>query len=264
MADSDDSARPASEAVRLAGLAPEDPRPDDYDSARPASEAVRLAGLAPEDLAPLIDHTLLRADATPAEVEELCAQAVEWGFHAVCVNTRFVARAAAALAASEVCVCAVVGFPLGAASTQAKLAEALIACEDGARELDMVMAIGEAKAKNWDVVAGEIAALALSTRERALLKVIIECSLLTDAEKVRACQVAIEAGAAFVKTSTGFSAGGATTADVRLMREVVGPTYGVKASGGIRTRADALAMCAAGANRLGTSNGIAIVSPPPS
>jgi deoxyribose-phosphate aldolase len=236
----------------------------------PANKAVTSAPATSElttsELAACIDHTLLAAEATPADIEQLCAQALEWGFYAVCVNSRFVARAAAALAGSEVRVCSVVGFPLGAASVQAKLAEAIIACEDGAREIDMVMAIGEAKVGDWEAVAREIAAIALATREQALVKVIIECSLLTDAEKIEACRVAREAGAAFVKTSTGFARdsdgrlGVAQDADVRLMRETVGPDFGVKASGGIRTRATALAMLAAGANRLGTSKGVAILT----
>jgi deoxyribose-phosphate aldolase len=164
------------------------------------------------------------------------------------------------LEGSGVAVCAVVGFPLGAMSTGAKVAEARIAVEDGACELDMVIALGAAKAGEWGVVEADIAAVVEAVGAAACVKVIIECSLLTDAEKVAACEAAVCAGAAFVKTSTGFLGAGATVADVRLLRATVGEGLGVKASGGIRSAADALSMIEAGATRIGTSNGVAIVN----
>jgi deoxyribose-phosphate aldolase len=164
------------------------------------------------------------------------------------------------LEGSGVAVCAVVGFPLGAMSTGAKVAEARIAVEDGACELDMVIALGAAKAGEWGVVEADIAAVVEAAGAAACVKVIIECSLLADAEKVAACEAAVRAGAAFVKTSTGFLGAGATVADVRLLRATVGEGLGVKASGGIRSAADALSMIEAGATRIGTSNGVAIVS----
>jgi deoxyribose-phosphate aldolase len=217
-------------------------------------------------LASYIDHTLLKPETTLARVGRLCAEAREYGFASVCVNSRFVRLAvdAADAAADErpVAVCSVIGFPLGAASTQAKAAEARFAVLDGARELDMVMAIGAAKAEEWGEVTDDIAAVVEAARaveEDTLVKVIIECSLLTDAQKRAACEAAVSAGADFVKTSTGFLGAGATVGDVRLMRQIVGPDVGVKASGGIRTAADAICMIEAGATRIGTSNGIAIV-----
>jgi deoxyribose-phosphate aldolase len=217
-------------------------------------------------LASYIDHTLLKPAATSVHIEQLCAEAREYGFASVCVNSRFVRLAVDVLADAAdgypVAVCSVIGFPLGAASTQAKAAEARFAVLEGARELDMVMAIGAAKAEEWDEVTDDIAAVveAAKTAEAGtLVKVIIECFLLTDAQKRAACEAAVSAGADFVKTSTGFLSEGATVGDVRLMREVVGPDVGVKASGGIRTAADAIRMIEAGATRIGTSNGIAII-----
>jgi deoxyribose-phosphate aldolase len=213
-------------------------------------------------LASYIDHTLLKAEATSMQVMRLCEEALEYGFASVCVNSRFVRLAADVLAGSTA-VCSVIGFPLGAASTQTKTAEANRAVLDGARELDVVMAIGAAKAGKWDEVVDDLAAVvdvANTVDERGVIvKVIIECCLLTDTEKVAACEAAVRAGADFVKTSTGFLGGGATAEDVQLMRRVVGPNMGVKASGGIKTAMDALCMIEAGATRIGTSNGVAIV-----
>jgi deoxyribose-phosphate aldolase len=232
-----------------------------------------MVSMAYPQLASYIDHTLLKADATPAQVTRLCEEALEYGFASVCVNSRFVRLAADVLAGSTA-VCSVIGFPLGAASTQAKVAEANRAVLDGARELDVVMAIGSAKAGKWDEVVDDLAAVVdaakatgaahtvcAETADEAgvIVKVIIECCLLSDAEKAAACEAAVRADADFVKTSTGFLGGGATVEDVRLMRKVVGPNVGVKASGGIKTAADALRMIEAGATRIGTSNGVAIV-----
>jgi deoxyribose-phosphate aldolase len=211
------------------------------------------------NLASYIDHTLLRADAAPADIERLCAEAIEYGFHSVCVNPLYVQLAASKLVQTKAKTCSVIGFPLGASSTQAKVAEAVQAIRNGAQELDMVIAIGLAKAGEWGLVESDIAAVVEAARDKALVKIIIECCLLSDEEKVAACEASMRAGADFVKTSTGFSTGGATTGDVKLMRQTVGENLGVKASGGIKTREDALRMIEAGASRLGTSNGIAIV-----
>jgi deoxyribose-phosphate aldolase len=211
------------------------------------------------NLASYIDHTMLRADATPADIERLCGEAIEYGFHSVCVNPVYVQLAANKLAQSKIKTCSVIGFPLGATSTQAKVAEAAQAIRDGAQELDMVISIGLAKTGDWSAVVNDIAAVVEAARDKALVKVIIECCLLSDAEKVAACEAAVRASADFVKTSTGFSTGGATTGDVKLMRQTVGANLGVKASGGIKTRDDALRIIEAGATRLGTSNGIAII-----
>lgn len=211
-------------------------------------------------LAALIDHTLLKPEATPAQIEALCREAAEHHFASVCVNPAYVPLCVALLQGTPVAVCTVIGFPLGATTTAAKAFEAAEAAEAGARELDMVIAIGRLKAAAYADVAADIAAVVAAGHARgALVKVIIETALLTDEEKVAACLLAARAGADFVKTSTGFAGGGATTADVTLMRRVVGPAIGVKASGGIRTLADARAMLAAGADRIGASAGVAIV-----
>jgi len=211
-------------------------------------------------LARMIDHTLLKPEATPAEIERLCAEAAEHGFATVCVNPIYVALAANLLHGTPVAVCTVAGFPLGATPTPVKRFEALQVLDDGATEVDMVIPIGRLKAGQHDVVREDIYALAQLCHEQgALLKVILENALLTDDEKVSACRLAVEAGADFVKTSTGFAGSGATVADVALMRRTVGPEIGVKAAEGIRTYADALAMIAAGANRLGTSASLKIL-----
>lgn len=208
-------------------------------------------------LAGMIDHTLLKADATPEAVRRLCAEARQWRFASVCVNGSYVELAARELAGSGVKVCTVVGFPLGAASSAAKAAEARDAVERGADEVDMVLNVGRLKAGDDAYVQDDVAAVRKAADGRTL-KVILETCLLTDAEKERACRICREAGADFVKTSTGFSTGGATEADVALMRAAVGPDRGVKASGGIRTRSDAERMIAAGASRIGASASVAI------
>ena len=213
----------------------------------------------PTDLARSIDHTLLKPDATVSQIRELCAAARTHGFASVCVNPVWVRECAPLLRGSGVAVCTVVGFPLGASSSETKAFEAMHAANGGATEIDMVINIGALKGGDIAVVQEDIAAVRRAVPS-AILKVIIETALLTDAQKVTACQIAKACGANFVKTSTGFNGGGATIADVALMRATVGPDMGVKASGGVRTRADAEAMLAAGATRIGTSNGVAIVT----
>lgn len=205
----------------------------------------------------LFDHTILRADADSASVKKVCDEAKEYGFMSVCVNGYYAGYAAKQLEGTEVKVCTVVGFPLGQMSARAKAAEAAIAVEDGAGEIDMVINVAALKDKLYDVVLEDIKEVKKACGS-ALLKVIIEACLLTDEEKVKACQLAKEAGADFVKTSTGFSRAGAKTEDVKLMRSVVGTTMGVKASGGIRDKETAEAMVKAGADRLGTSATTAI------
>ena len=206
----------------------------------------------------LIDHTLLKQDATPEQILKLCEEAKEYDFMSVCVNPAYVPLAAEALKGSSVKVCTVIGFPLGMNLTKTKVEEAQLCIKQGADEIDMVINVGMLKSGNDDYVEAEIAELKAVAGER-VLKVIIETCLLTDEEKVRVCRLAKNAGADFVKTSTGFSTGGATVHDVRLMRETVGPEMGVKASGGVRTHEDLLAMVEAGANRIGTSNGTKII-----
>ena len=213
----------------------------------------------PWDLSPLIDHTLLKAEATGAQVETLCGEALDHGFASVCVNPLWVPLAAALLKGSPVRTCTVVGFPLGASALRAKAFEAETALREGAQEVDMVLAIGAAKAGDWATVRQDFDAVRSAVPAPALVKVILETCLLTDAEKVLACELAVEAGLDFVKTSTGFSTGGATTADVALMRRTVGSSVGVKASGGIRTYEAALQMVLAGATRLGLSASVAVV-----
>lgn len=217
------------------------------------------------DLARLIDHTLLRPGATRAEVEQVCAEALEYNFASVCVNAWWVPVVAGKLTGkfngSAVKVCTVVGFPLGATSTAAKVAETTTAIEEGAQEIDMVLNIGALKSGLAEDAQADIAAVARAAHQHgAILKVILETCLLTDAEKEIACRLSVAAGADFVKTSTGFSTGGATEEDIALMRRVVGPHIGVKASGGVRTHDDAIRMVNAGATRLGSSAGIAIVT----
>ncbi len=212
----------------------------------------------PRELAGYIDHTLLKADATAREVETLCAEALQAGFASVCVNGSRVAFARRCLGGSAVRVAAVVGFPLGAMTTRMKCLEVEGAISDGAVELDVVMAIGQLKDGARDHVRRDIAEM-VRVAGTAKIKVILECCLLSYEEKVLACQLCSEAGATMVKTSTGFNSGGATLEDVRLMRATVPARMGVKASGGIRDTATALAMIEAGANRLGTSAGLALV-----
>lgn len=215
------------------------------------------------DLAPLIDHTLLRPDATPEEIDRLCDEAIRHGFAAVCVHPRFAAQAMERVRLTQVAVAAVVGFPHGATLLEVKRAEAEALVARGVHELDMVLPVGILKANLWSEVAADIEGVVAAARQRsgkpALVKVIIEAALLTDREKAIACIIAEQCGADFVKTSTGFSGGGATVEDVTLMRRVVGDRLGVKAAGGIRTREQALALVRAGATRIGTSRGPALV-----
>ena len=211
-------------------------------------------------LAKYIDHTLLKADATPEQIKKLCAEAEEYQFASVCVNSCYARLAHECLRGRGVAVCCVVGFPLGAMSPRAMAYEARCAAEDGASEIDMVLPIGALKAGDDETVRETIGAVVEAVTGRAIVKVILEACLLTDAEKVRACQLAESVGAAFVKTSTGFSSGGATEHDVALMRKSVSSAVQVKAAGGIRDRETALKMIAAGADRIGASAGIQIVS----
>ena len=211
-------------------------------------------------LAGIIDHTLLKPAATADDIARLCAEARQYGFGAVCVNGAWAPACRELLAGSPVKVCCVVGFPLGAMATAAKAFEAAQVVRDGAAEIDMVLNLGALKAGDDAWVEADIRAVVAAAAGRPV-KVILETGLLTDAEKVRACQLAQRAGAAFVKTSTGFMSGSAATeADIALMRRTVGPDMGVKASGGVRSLADARAMVARGATRLGTSSGVAIVT----
>lgn len=211
-------------------------------------------------LATYMDHTLLKPEATAADIDRIVAEARQYGTASVCVNPYWVTRVAAGLAGSGVKTCTVIGFPLGATSTASKVAETRDATAHGAQEIDMVINIGELKAGNDDAVRSDISAVANAVHEAgALLKVIIETCLLSDEEKRRACELSVAGGADFVKTSTGFSTGGATTADITLMRETVGPELGVKASGGIRTLEAAEAMIEAGATRLGVSAAVSIL-----
>ena len=209
------------------------------------------------ELASYIDHTLLKPEATESQIRALCAEARQWRFASVCVNPRWAATAAEELRGSRVKVCTVIGFPLGASVSAVKEFEARRAVADGADELDMVVSVGDLKAGRDEYVRSDIAAVVRGAQGRTV-KVIIEACLLTDEEKARACRLAAAAGADFVKTSTGFSTGGATVHDVALMRAVVGPDVGVKAAGGIHTRAEAEEMIAAGATRIGASAGAAI------
>ena len=206
----------------------------------------------------LFDHTILKADATRKDVKRVCDEAMAYSFCSVCVNSYYVPYVANLLHGSDVKICSVVGFPLGAMSTRAKALEAKIAVMDGADEIDMVINVGALKDRDYSVVLEDIKAVKEACGEN-ILKVIIETCLLTDDEKVKACELAKEAGADFVKTSTGFSSAGAKVEDVRLMRETVGPDMGVKASGGIHDKEFAKELVDAGANRLGTSATIDIV-----
>ncbi|CAM3413967.1 deoxyribose-phosphate aldolase [Marinicrinis lubricantis] len=206
-------------------------------------------------LAKYIDHTLLKPDAAEEQIRKLVREAQQYQFASVCVNPRWVKLCAQLLADSPVKVCTVIGFPLGAASREVKAFETQRAILDGAEEVDMVISVGDLKSGNDEAVKQDIHSVVETAQGKAIVKVIIETSLLTDAEKKRACELAVEAGADFVKTSTGFSGGGATVEDIRLMRLVVGERLGVKASGGVRTAEDALKMIEAGATRIGTSAG---------
>ncbi len=211
-------------------------------------------------LAGLIDHTALKPDTCKEQIKKLCREAVEYKFASVCVNPCYVTLCSEILKETDIKVCTVIGFPLGATSTASKVAETVEAVENGAEEVDMVINIGAVKSGDFNFVEKDIAAVVEATGGKAIVKVILETCLLTDDEKVICCKLSKEAGADFVKTSTGFSTGGATTQDIKLMRETVGTDMGVKASGGIRDYMTAKAMVEAGASRIGASASIAIVS----
>ncbi len=209
--------------------------------------------------ASMIDHTLLKAEATKEQIEKLCAEAKEFGFASVCVNPTWVKYCSELLQDSNVLVCTVIGFPLGANTTAVKVFEAKDAIANGAQEVDMVINIGALKDQNFELVQADIAAVVEAAKGSAIVKVIIETCLLTEEEKVKACELSVAAGADFVKTSTGFSTGGATAEDIALMRKTVGPELGVKASGGVRSLEDMQKMVEAGATRIGASSGVAIM-----
>ncbi|MGG4393110.1 deoxyribose-phosphate aldolase [Paenibacillus thiaminolyticus] len=211
-------------------------------------------------IAQMIDHTLLRADAVKDEITKLTEEAIRYQFASVCVNPAWVAHCAEQLAGTPVKVCTVIGFPLGASTTAVKAYETADAIANGADEIDMVINVGQLKAGNDDEVERDIAAVVTAAAGKALVKVIIETCLLTEEEKVRACELAVKAGADFVKTSTGFSTGGATREDVALMRRTVGERAGVKASGGVRSLEDVNTMIEAGATRIGASSGVSIMN----
>ena len=227
-----------------------------------ADRIASTLGVAPTDgsLRHMIDHTLLKPDATQDQIAQLCYEARKWGFASVCVNPSHVKLCSDLLKDSDVLVCTVVGFPLGATSTESKVFETQKAIRDGATEVDMVINVGALRSRDYELVERDIASVARACHtDGAILKVIIEAALLTDEEKVVACQLAKVAAADFVKTSTGFGPSGAAAEDVALMRRVVGPKMGVKAAGGIRTYADARKMIAAGASRIGASASVKIL-----
>ncbi|HPR80655.1 MAG TPA: deoxyribose-phosphate aldolase [Enterococcus sp.] len=207
----------------------------------------------------IMDHTILKADTPKSEVLRIIEEAKKYHFYSVCVNPVWVSLAAEELKGEPVSVCTVIGFPLGASTTATKVFETEDAIKNGADEVDMVISVGQLKSGDYEAVQNDIAGVVTAAKDRALVKVILETCLLTDEEIVKACELAKAAGADFVKTSTGFSTGGADVNDVRLMRETVGPEMGVKASGGIHNEAQALAMVEAGASRLGTSASVAII-----
>lgn len=211
------------------------------------------------NLAKYVDHTLLKPDATRDQIKTLCEEAANYDFASVCVNPYWVSFASELLQGAESKVCTVIGFPLGASTTETKVFETNNAIDNGAGEIDMVINIGALKNKEYDVVEADIKAVVDASHPRALVKVIIETCLLTDEEKVKACELSVAAGAEFVKTSTGFSTGGATFEDVKLMKDTVGDKALVKASGGVRSKEDALKMIEMGADRLGTSSGAKLV-----
>jgi len=215
---------------------------------------------APAQLAKYIDHTMLKPDAPDAAFDKLCDEAVYWKFKSVCVNSSRVRYVAKKLQGTGIKVCAVIGFPLGQMDSRAKAFEARRCMSDGASELDMVINVGALKSGNLKLVEDDIRAVRRATRNTTVLKVIIETSLLTDEEKVIACELSKKAGADFVKTCSGFAGGGATPEDIALMRRTVGPEFGVKASGGVRNYPRAMQLLAAGANRLGCVSSVAIVT----
>jgi len=218
------------------------------------------AGLMASDLVKYIDHTLLKPEATEEQINKLCEEAAKYHFFSVCVNSSWTEHCARKLAGTGVKVCSVVGFPLGAMDSRAKAFEARTAISNGANEIDMVMNVGAMKAKNLKVVREDMLAVRRACRQGIILKVILETCMLTEEEKVLACQIARDCELDFVKTSTGFNKAGATVADIALMRRTVGPKMGVKAAGGVKSFEDAIAMINAGATRLGTSSGAQIVT----
>lgn len=227
-----------------------------------ADRVASTLGVAPTDgrMAHYIDHTLLKPDASQEEIAQLCYEARKYGFASVCVNPSYVKLCAQLLKGSDIDICTVIGFPLGATPTDGKVFETQQAIREGATEIDMVINVGAVKSRDYELVEQDIASVAKACHAgNAILKVIIEAALLTDEEKVIACQLSKVAGADFVKTSTGFGPGGATAEDVALMRRVVGPNIGVKAAGGIKTADDARRMIAAGASRIGASASVKIV-----
>lgn len=212
------------------------------------------------DIAKYIDHTILKPEATVEEVKKLCKEAKEYGFASVCVNACYAKLVSNELSGTDVKTCVVVGFPLGAMTKESKAFETAQAIENGATEIDMVINVGALKDKNYSLLKEDIEAVVNAAKEKAIVKVIIETCLLTNEEKIKACEISKEAKADFVKTSTGFGAGGATKEDIALMRKTVGPELGVKASGGVRDFKTAMEMINAGASRIGASASIAIVS----
>ena len=211
-------------------------------------------------IAGVIDHTALKADTTQEQIRVLCEEAIEYGFASVCVNPCYVKLCSELLKNNPIKVCTVIGFPLGATTTAAKVAEASEAISNGAREVDMVINVGAVKSGDFDYVKKDVEAVVQAAKGKALVKVILETCLLTEDEKIMCCNICKDAGADFVKTSTGFSTGGATIEDIKLMRSIVKPNLGVKASGGIRDYKTAKAMVDAGASRIGASASLAIVS----
>jgi len=218
------------------------------------------AGITREVLAGYIDHTLLKPEAVESQFEQLCNEAIQYRFKSVCVNSSWVPYVAKKLRGTGIIICSVIGFPLGGMDTRSKAFEARSAIESGATELDMVINIGALKSGNLKLVEEDIRAIKRACRSTILLKVILETGLLNEAEKILACEISKKAGADFVKTSTGFSGSGATVEDIALMRRIVGPSIGVKASGGIRTFDQAVALIRAGANRLGCGSSVAVIT----
>jgi len=211
-------------------------------------------------IAGLIDHTALKPETTKEQIKKLCSEAIEYGFASVCVNPSYVELCSKLLKNSAIKVCTVIGFPLGATTTATKVAEASEAIGNGATEVDMVINVGALKSGDFDYVKKDIGAVVGAAKGKALVKVILETCLLTEEEKIMSCKICKEAGANFVKTSTGFSTGGATVSDIKLMRSIVKPDMGVKASGGIRDYETAMAMVDAGASRIGASASVAIAN----
>ncbi len=206
-----------------------------------------------------IDHTILKPEATEEQVIQICIEAKKYGFYSVCVNPSYTSLVHKNLEGSDIKTCIVIGFPLGATDKKVKAFEANNAVNSGAQEIDMVINIGALKSKDYDLVEEDIKEVVNSVKDKAHVKVIIECCLLSDSEKIKACEISVKAGADFVKTSTGFSSGGAAVEDIKLMRKIVGENMGVKASGGIRDYKTALQMIEAGASGIGTSSGVKIV-----